>query len=330
MTAPCHDALEQAAEWFALLWSQEATDADRRRWQAWLDSSDEHRTAWGHVERISGRFQPVQASPERHAAISALNDANSKLKRRRHVVLGLSATLGAGLLGWSAWRHTALPATLLAWRADHHAGTGELRQLTLADGTQVWLNAESAFNQHYSNSERRLQLVRGEILIQTEADPARPFLVDTPQGQLRALGTRFTVRLGQDDALVAVYEGAVAVRTGATGMRTVIDAGRQVIFSSAAIGTPVAADPARDAWTRGVLIARNTPLGEVVAELQRYHHGHLNLSDEAAALPVFGSYPLNDAGRALDMLASVMPIRIRRPLSWWTSISVAQQGTRKK
>ena len=317
---PTHQALEQAAEWFALLRSGEATPDERRRWQSWLERAQENRTAWGYVERISSQFQPVQSSPGRDAAAKGYCMANSRMARRRQMLFGLAALAGTGLSGLAAWRLTPLPGVVLAWAADHRSATGEVRQIELADGSVVWLGTGSAFDEDYSGGLRRLRLLAGEILIQTSADPARPFVVDTPQGRVRALGTRFTVRLDGDETLVAVYKGAVEALTAVTGSTRVIQTGEQTRFTDEALAATQSADPAREAWSRGILVTNNTPLADVASELQRYRGGVLRLAPEIANLPVIGSYPATDPDRALAMLEGVLPIRIQRTLPWWVSI----------
>ncbi|WP_396956240.1 FecR domain-containing protein [Nitrosomonas sp.] len=316
-----HQVLEQAAEWFAVLDSGEATATDHSRWEAWLAESAEHREAWGYVERISRRFEPIKASPEQRTALTAYRQAGSTLLRRRQVLLSIAAFAGSGLLGWVTWRYTSLPGMAQSLMADYRTGTGEVSEIALSDGTRVWLNAVSAFNQSYRPDQRCLHLIRGEILIDTATDPLqRPFYVETPQGRLQALGTRFTVRMDESETLVAVYEGAVKVRTAATGTTAIIPAGQQTRFTSTLLTAAESADPAREAWTRGLLVARNIPLSEVVRELRRYHHGHLGLAPEVADLRVFGGYPVNNPDRTLAMLESVMPIRVHRTLPWWVSI----------
>lgn len=317
---PTHQALEQAAEWFALLRSGEATPDERRRWQTWLERAQGNRTAWGYVERISSQFQPVQSSPGRDAAAKGYCAANSRMARRRQMLFGLAALAGTGLSGLAAWRLTPLPGVVLAWTADHRSATGEVRQIELADGSVVWLGTSSASDEDYSGGLRRLRLLAGEILIQTAADPARPFVVDTPQGRVRALGTRFTVRLDGDETLVAVYEGAVEARTAVTGSTRVIQMGEQTRFTDEALAATQSADPAREAWSRGILVTNNTPLADVASELQRYRGGVLRVAPEIANLPVIGSYPATDPDRALAMLEAVLPIRIQRTLPWWVSI----------
>jgi len=321
---PSHHAMEQAAEWYALLRSAEASERDQARWRAWLDKDPEHRQAWQYVESISRRFEPLQSTPDPRRTAEGLWEANSRVLQRRRVLAGSAGLAGAGLLGWGIWRHTPLPLMAQAWRADYRTATGETRELRLPDGTRLWLNTATAVNQDYSARQRRLQLVTGEILIDTAADPSRPLKVETPQGRLRALGTRFTVRLDGEQTLLAVYDGAVAIRNR-QGAEATLQAGQQMRFSADALEPAQSADPAREAWARGVLMAKDTTLRELVAELRRYRHGHLGLAPEVAELRVFGNFPLTDTDDTLDMLAAALPVRIRRTLPWWVSIEAAPE-----
>ncbi|OWT58441.1 iron dicitrate transport regulator FecR [Candidimonas nitroreducens] len=311
--------MEEAAEWFALLRSGEATEADRHAWQSWLQAGAAQRSAWAYVERVSRRFAPIRASADPQAAAAVLQTARAQLVRRRQLLLGAAALGGSGLLGWALWRHTPLPAMTMAWTADYRTGTGETRQLALPDGTRVWLASASALDQDYRADLRRLRLVAGDIFIETAAD-ARPFVVDTPQGRLRALGTRFNVRLESEQTAVAVYEGAVEVRTMASDGRLVLQAGQQARFDRHTVRAAGPADAAGASWIHGMLIAQDMPLSEVAAELARYRHGHLGVAPAVARLRVYGSFPLQDTDRALAMLAAILPIRVRHPLPWWSTI----------
>lgn len=318
---PSHRAMEQAAEWYALLRSGDASAAERQQWQQWIDRAAEHREAWGYVERIGRRFSPLQSSPDRDAAVTAFGQAAAARPRtRRQLLLGMAGALGMAGLGWTAWRQTPLPLVASTWGADHRAGLGETRQIALEDGTQVWLKALSAFDVDYGATLRRLRLVAGELLIDTAKDPRRPFVVDTTQGRLQALGTRFTVRGEEDGVVVAVHEGAVRIDTAASRASGIVPAGQQARFTADALDGFVPADPAREAWTRGVLVADDTPLADVVAELRRYHFGHLAVAPDVAGLHVFGSYPIRETDRALNMLASVLPVQVRRTMPWWISL----------
>lgn len=312
-------AREQAAEWFALLRSGEATNVDRSQWEAWLAASEEHRNAWSYVERVSRRFAPIQASPDPRSTADVLQTARERLARRRQILLGLTA-FGSGVLGWAVWRNTPLPDWAMAWMADHHTGVGETREIRLADGTRVWLGPASAFSQDFRPDLRRLHRVAGDVFIETAADAARPFVVDTTHGRLRALGTRFNVRLEGRQTAVSVYEGAVEVRTATSNETVVVHGGQQTRFDQNTVEGIAPADPAREGWTQGILIAQDMPLSQVAAELARYRHGHLGVAPEMSGLGVYGSFPLNDTDRALAMLAAILPIQVRQPLPWWSTI----------
>ncbi len=309
------EVLEQAARWFAELSSGQASLAQHKRWQAWLDASLQHAQAWRYVEQISQRFEPIKHSPERGAAIIAFGRARHS---RRQLLRSLALVAGSAASGWGAWRLSPLPEVATAWLADVSTGTGETRQIALPDGTRVWLNAESAFDYLAGPRQRGLHLLRGEVLIETAAD-ARPFRVQTPQGHLQPLGTRFSVRLLQAQTALAVFEGQVEVRNEAGVIR--VPAGQQLWFGPERLGVLEPAEPARQAWPGGLLLARRMPLADVVQELRPYVRGHLGVASEITGLPVFGSFPLQDPPRALAMLEAALPLRIERPFPWWTHLA---------
>nr|WP_315251625.1 FecR domain-containing protein [uncultured Duganella sp.] len=310
--------MQRAAEWFALLRSGDATEKDRAALRDWLDQAGDHRQAWAYAESISQRFATMQGADNRQAAAGALTQIHSARAGRRRLLGSIAVLAGGGWLGWASWRDGGWSETALAWSAGHRTATGEMRDLTLADGTRVWLNTATALNTDYQPAMRRVQLVSGEMLIDTGHD-ARPFFAETRHGRLQALGTRFTVRLEGDTTLLAVYQGKVAVTTR-SGASRVVEAGKQLYFSADSIQPVMTADPAREAWTRGVLLAADIPLQDLVAELRRYHRGHLGVAPEVAQLRVLGGYPLHDPQRALAMLEGVLPIKVQRTLLWWISI----------
>ncbi|MGS1010978.1 FecR domain-containing protein [Achromobacter anxifer] len=313
---PPHAAMEQAAEWFALLSSGAATPQERAAWRAWLDQHPDHSGAWRYVERVSQRFAPLHASDASRTAAQALQRTRALRQPRRRILAALAVF---GILGITVRRVPVLRDTVAGLASDYRNPVGAPRLITLADGTQVWLNSGSAIDVDYGATLRRLILTAGEILVETGGD-SRPLVVDTPQGRMRALGTRFTVRRDGAETLLAVYSGAVEIRLDAGGQLQVVGAGRQTRFSGSAIASEAPADPAREAWTRGILLARDISLDELLAELGRYRLGHLSLDPAVAGLRVSGGFPLRDTDHALALLANALPIEIRRPLPWWVSI----------
>lgn len=324
--APSQRVLADAADWFALFRSGEASEADVRRWRRWLAASPEHHRGWRMVERVEQQFNAACGDDPDQAEATLARTRQRRLDRRG-MIKGMALLLGVGGLGWAGWRTSPLPTVVAAWSASHRTGTGEIRELALPDGSRIWLNTNTAMNIAFTAQNRRIDLITGEVLIATAPD-ARPFIVATAQGQTRPLGTRFTVRSGDDATLVAVYQGEVAVTNEGQGTR-IVPAGQQTRFSSTAIEPPETADPAREAWHRGVLVADDIRLADLIAELSRYQHGYINVAPEVAGLRVFGGYSLTRPTHTLSLLEKVLPIQVSRPLPWWTEIRPAGAGPEK-
>lgn len=313
------DSLEQAASWYATLRSEDATEQERQSWRDWLAQSPEHARAWAHVEAVGRRFDPLRRSG-RESAVAGIEAARRGTVGRRQALNGIAGLFGLGLAGWLGWRHTPLPEIVMAWDADYRTATGEQREIALADGSRVWLNTGSALSVDYRADIRLLRLIAGEILIQTAADDAgRPFCVDTRCGRMQALGTRFSVRHDEGRTRLDVFESAVEIRNTAGAVQRV-DAGQRADFTGHVISALEPAEAAREAWRRGVLLADNIPLRQLIDELARYRPGRIGVAPEVAELSVMGVYPANDPERALAMLENTLPVRVRRTLPWWITV----------
>lgn len=331
-TRPDIDVLRQAAHWFSLLSEAAVSEQDRLRWHEWLQASPAHQQAWAKVEAIQAQFQPLAAEQAcRAAASSALSQRAQRAGRRRAMLRSLLVLCAAG--GLAAGASQVAPVRRLAsgWRADHQTAVGEIRGVTLPDGSQLWLNTASAIRLAYGDAERRIILLHGEIRVQTAPDPGRPLRVETPYGDLRALGTRFNVRENDADIALAVYEGTVEVRLRRDGAATtggdenderiaVVTAGQQLRFNRRMGKIAPLATATEAGWARRRLMADDLPLSAVVDELARYRRGFLSCDPAVAHLRVAGSYPLNDTDMALRMLTMALPIELDTRLPWRTRV----------
>ena len=88
----------------------------------------------------------------------------------------------------------------------------------------------------------------------------------------------------------------------------------------AGVQPPVAADRTAVLWEHGTLLAKDMPLGEVIAELARYRPGVLRCDPAVAGMPVSGALSLTDTDAALDLLARSLPLRIERRTRYWVSV----------
>lgn len=84
--------------------------------------------------------------------------------------------------------------------------------LTLSDGTQVWVNASSElmFPTRFSNDKRLVKL-KGEAYFQVAKDAKKPFIVETVGGSIEVLGTQFNVSAYDDKPVATLEEGKVRI-----------------------------------------------------------------------------------------------------------------------
>lgn len=104
-------------------------------------------------------------------------------------------------------------------------------QLTLSDGTQVWLNSETElrFPVRFAGNERKVYL-KGEAYFDVKKDSLKPFRVQTELGNIEVLGTAFNVSVYSDNEIAATLEsGAISYnREGQKGVR--IRPGEQLTY----------------------------------------------------------------------------------------------------
>ncbi len=306
-------ALRSAAQWYARLSSGIETESDRLGWQHWHNADPLHRRAWQQVQSIR---QMVEGVPGDVAA-STLRQARES---RRRVLRQLLLLAGVGVVGWNGWDSQWRAALM----ASHRTAVGEQRRLALADGSQVLLDSHCALDVHFDAERRLLRLLSGRLLVETAVDGlARPFVVETAQGQVRALGTRFTVQTEARFCEVAVLEKAVEVRPAAGERVMRVEAGQQVRFDRLRLGEPWQSDASVASWRSGSLIAIQRPLGDLLDELSRYRHGWLRCDPAIANLKISGAFPLDDTDRALAALESGFGLRIVRRTAYWVSVQPA-------
>ena len=307
--------LDQAARWFVLLASGEASATDRARWQAWRAADARHEQAWQRTQAATARLRDIPRE-QAHVSVAALNQRTAPKSPGRRRALGQLAVLFAvGLTGWQGWRRSD-------WSADQLTAVGEQRDITLADGSLLRLDTDSAIDIAFTAGARLIHLRRGRIMIKTAAAPEDgqrrghpPFLVETAEGRVRALGTRFSVQQEAGSTRVAVLEARVAVQaadvTGeGAGDAPILQAGQDARFDRQGIVAPYPRRPADAAWTKGMLIADDLPLADFIAELARYRDTPLRCDPAVQALRISGTFPLRDTDRALAALGHTLPVRM--------------------
>lgn len=309
---PSRDDLRAAARWDARLRECPANDPEWVNWQRWHDAAPAHQAAWAALQAL--QIDLDCARGHRQIAASSLQLASQNPERRRALrTIALGIASGAIIYPayqWMPWQ---------VYAADYRTASGQSQHFKLADGSEVWLAADSALDVDFSAELRRLRLVRGQMVIETGSDP-RPLQLHSAHATITPLGTRFAISQGKDTLTVAVFEQKVRV-AHRNGAQQTLAAGQSLHISPKGLS---AIEPSLEsefaAWRDGLLVLQHTPLGEVVAQLASWRSGLLQCDPSVAALPVSGVLSLRDTDAALAQLARSLPIRVSYRSRWWVRI----------
>lgn len=284
---------EQAAAWLLRLNDPACSDDDRRAFDAWLGASDRHAEEYRRFQHLWRRLDGIPV-------------AKPAGRPGRVVAFVAVLALGVGLL---IGRQLGVSAA--ATEETFATAIGETRQVLLADGTTVDLNADSRLVATIDAATRRIRVEHGEALFAVADDPARSFEVHAGAGVLRDIGTTFDVALAGENVTVGVIEGAVEVRLSGSNEKAVIGGGERIAYSPAGLSPPGRFDgEAATAWRSGRFVFRDTPLSEVVAQLNRHHPRQTVLADgRLARLRVSGAFRATDREGLLTAIEALYPVR---------------------
>ncbi|MBB3103649.1 FecR family protein [Azomonas macrocytogenes] len=317
---------EQAAEWLIHLNEEDLDAAERQRFAAWKNQDPRHAAAIERLQGFVGQMQTLR--PQKTSAHAALDAAFGQRKRSRGK-RGLQTLLLLLVL--------ALPAAALLLHdspfgyllADLRTAPGEWRSQVLADHTRLDLAGNSAVDLRFDTRQRRIELLKGEILVEVAPDTRRPFVVETEHGRMRALGTRFLVRREDGATRLIMLESRVAAHGSASPAEVEVVAGEQALITPSTVRLDASIDPhgIDAAWNRHQLVVQDRPLPEVLDELARQHSGFLYFNRQALEhLRVSAVLPLDDPQRALNLIAETLPIQVRIFSPWLVLIGQDEES----
>lgn len=180
---------------------------------------------------------------------------------------------------------------------------GQRLNVTLPDGTQVALNAETEleFPEKFTGDQRLVKL-KGEAFFSVTHDKSKPFIVHTDSSYTKVLGTQFNLEAykNSNHVVLTVERGKVQfgryLNNGGNennnndqviltvGMQGVIDPGKKVFSQLVKAEETIA-------WKDNTFIIDNEQLADVAKRLERWYGVHVEIkSEELKSLTVTGTY----------------------------------------
>lgn len=306
MTSPREKRIgREAADWVVKFDGVEFDARDVAAFRHWLAKSEDHRAAFQLASRA---WNQMDLLARLDAFELTADDAPPSLSRRT----ALAASLGAGALAVGIGGYVAFSS---GSAEAFETGVGEQREVDLADGTRVLLNASSRLEARIRDDRREARLLAGEALFTIAESSAGVFSIATPSGEIEAAGGEILVKLLPEGARIALLsDGARASRRTwigqtspvAAGVNSEIVIGREDVAVDASTAEQLAR---RTLWREGMLAFDNTPLSEAVADVTRQSGVRFVFADPALAdLRVGGLVRADNLDAFLELLRNNLAI----------------------
>jgi transmembrane sensor len=296
---PADDLFDQASAWYYRLQAEDVSDAERQQFVAWKARGVAQAQAWDEVIDLLGALR--EPARQVRQAEQARWQRPSRPAWRRWAAAAAVLLLVGGTFSQTPWPDR--------WRADYATATGATRHIVLEDGSKVQLNTDSALQVQMEQGERKVRLLRGEAWFEVAPDASRPFVIRAGSGQVKVVGTRFSVARVGPHTRVKVEQGRVEV-AAASGQPVLLTPGKAVEYDASGLGAVHPVEAGAFAWRQRQLVFIQQPLGEVLDELNRYWPGQtLLLGDALRERKVSGVYEIDKPDAVLKALTHTLGLR---------------------
>lgn len=199
-----------------------------------------------------------------------------------------------------------------------HVPAGQRAQITLQDGTEVWLNAQSTlkYPSHFSKKHREVEII-GEAFFDVAKDKKRPFIVSTQHIDMEVLGTQFNVYSypGAGYIQTELIEGSLMVyRTDNKNSGIILKPDEQVVIKGNNMNVSEISNPEHLLWKNGIYSFNNERLIVILEKLQLYYDVKIVVEDpEIFDVRYTGKFRQRDGiDEILRIIQKIQPFKIER------------------
>lgn len=173
---------------------------------------------------------------------------------------------------------------------EHIIPKGKRSRITLADGTQVWVNADSRleYPQDFLTNDTRDVYLQGEAYFDVAPDESHPFIVHVQGVEIKVLGTSFNVKgyAGEPKIEATLVHGKIHIAGDSDYEDVTLAANQRAVFLKERKRLVVENNVETDtytSWRQGVLVFDDQPLEEILPILERTFNVTIH-ADEASSL----------------------------------------------
>jgi len=196
---------------------------------------------------------------------------------------------------------------------------GVRTQVTLPDGSRVWLNSGGSLSYpvHF-NSESRDVVLSGEAYFEVVKDEHKPMYISTGKMKIKVYGTKFNVNAHSDRNVIetTLIEGKVSI-IDYTGNEHKLDPGFTAVFDKASQDlTTLKVDNIDDytGWKDGKLAFHNKHFDDIVSDIEKWYDVDIQVADTTLNRYVlYATFIDESVEQVLEILSNSIPISIEYP-----------------
>ena len=312
---PTDRSEREAAEWLVRI-RDGLSGAESDEHIRWLCADPANGIALQRLQTAWTAVGELGSSPEliaiRRRALDTGRSGRPGLHRLNFKIAAavVAASLVVGGLGFGAWITSGA-------ESNYQTAPGELRTVTLADGSTVSLDENSRVNVVYRPFSREVRLVQGQAEFHVAKNRARPFWVEAAGERVVATGTVFNVDLLSKKVIVTLVEGRVRVSEPAAADAGVIelDPSDRLIVDQSSGSVSKARVNVNDveAWKQRRLVFESEPLESAIERINRYARRKIVMfAPKAANTPMSGVFRVGESEAFAEDAAAELSLRIER------------------
>jgi len=302
---PSPSVRAEAAAWLARLHAENRDAADEAGFRAWLEADPDHAAAFEAVDRMWSDVGGLSGLP------SALRDSFGHALARPPVLARRTLLAGVGLFAVAG-------GSALFWRSAsakvYETEVGEQRHVALADGSQLFLDAQTRIAVRFSETTRLVDMQYGRANFHVVPDLKRPFIVQAAEKKIVATRCNFDVRCEDGKVQVVLIHGEADVRPAsvpeARGER--LTAGERLVASNDIEKRDKPDMTHVLAWQTGYEMFDGEELSQAADEMNRYSTAKLAVDPSVAGLKVSGVYRVGDNAAFAHSLTKLLPVTVRQ------------------
>ena len=187
---------------------------------------------------------------------------------------------------------------------------GAKTNITLPDGSRVWLNSGSKLSYPLKFGKSRLVTLVGEAFFEVEKNN-KPFIVSANDGDVVVKGTAFNVKAYADDNIyeTTLVEGVVAFNTKNSKNGVTLKPGEQVAKTSKGFTIKQVETKYFTSWKEGKLLFNKEPFPSFMKKLERWYNVKIKYSDpELDKLWYTGAIEMESISEVMEMISKAAPV----------------------